>query len=76
MRGTTMLRALRSRNYRLYFAGQGVSLIGTWIQTIALSWLGFTLARPAFLLGLVGLAAPLPTLVLPPVAGVVADRSR
>ncbi len=69
-----MLRALRSRNYRLYFAGQGISLIGTWIQTIALSWLVYTMTRSAFLLGIVGFSAQIPTLVLAPIAGVVADR--
>jgi MFS family permease len=69
-----VLRALRSRNYRLYFAGQGISLVGTWIQTIALSWLVYTLTRSAFLLGLVGFSAQIATLLLAPIAGVIADR--
>jgi MFS family permease len=74
LRGAAMLRALHSRNYRLYFAGQGVSLIGTWIQTIALTWLVYTLTHSAFLLGLVGFSAQIATFLLAPVAGVVADR--
>jgi hypothetical protein len=49
-----LFRALRSRNYRLFFAGQGVSLIGTWITRIAASWLVYRLTESAFLLGLVG----------------------
>lgn len=69
-----LLRALRSRNYRLYFAGQGISLIGTWIQTIALSWLVYSLTHSAFLLGLVGFSAQIATFLLAPFAGVVADR--
>ncbi|MDD5563755.1 MAG: MFS transporter [Thermoanaerobaculaceae bacterium] len=69
-----MLRALKSRNYRLFIAGQGVSLIGTWIQQIAMSWLVYTLTRSAFLLGVVGFSSQIGTFVLSPVAGVVADR--
>jgi len=68
------LRALRSRNYRLYFAGQGLSLIGTWIQNIALSWLVFSLTGSAFLLGLVGFSAQIATFALSPFAGVLVDR--
>jgi len=70
-----LLRALGSRNYRLFMAGQGISLIGTWIQQIALAWLVYTLTRSAFLLGLVGFASQIGSFVLAPVAGVVADRS-
>ncbi|HVN76734.1 MAG TPA: MFS transporter [Thermoanaerobaculaceae bacterium] len=68
-------RALQSRNYRLFIGGQGISLIGTWIQQIALSWLVYTLTRSAFLLGLVGFSSQIGSFVLAPVAGVVADRS-
>jgi MFS family permease len=68
------MRALRSRNCRLYFAGQGISLIGTSTQTIALSGLVYTLTRSAFLLGLVGFSAQIATFTLAPFAGVVADR--
>ncbi len=69
-----LLRALRYRNYRLYFAGQGISLIGTWIQNLALSWLVYSLTHSAFLLGVVGFSSQIGTFVLAPVAGVVADR--
>lgn len=69
-----LLRALGSRNYRLFIAGQGVSLVGTWIQQIALSWLVYTLTRSAFLLGLVGFSAQIGTFIFSPVAGVAADR--
>ena len=70
-----VLRAFGSRNYRLFMTGQGVSLIGTWIQQIALSWLVYTLTRSAFLLGVVGFSSQIGSFVLSPVAGVVADRS-
>ncbi len=73
-RGGGVLRALRSRNYRLYFAGQGISLVGTWIQTIALSWLVYSMTHSAFLLGLVGFSAQIATFLLVPFAGVVVDR--
>jgi MFS family permease len=69
-----VLRALRSRNYRLYFAGQGLSLIGTWIQNIALAWLVYTMTRSAFLLGVVGFSAQIATFLLSPFAGVFVDR--
>ncbi len=70
-----VLRALGSRNYRLFMGGQGISLIGTWIQQIALSWLVYTLTRSAFLLGLVAFSSQIGSFVLAPIAGVVADRS-
>ncbi len=69
-----VLRALRSRNYRLFIAGQGISLVGTWIQQIAMSWLVYTLTHSAFLLGLVGFSSQIGMFVLSPLAGVVADR--
>lgn len=69
-----LLRALRSRNYRLFAAGQGISLIGTWMQQVAMGWLVYRLTGSAFLLGVVGFASQIPTLVLTPVAGVLADR--
>jgi MFS family permease len=69
-----LLRALGSRNYRLFMSGQGISLIGTWIQQIALAWLVYTLTRSAFLLGLVGFCSQIGSFVLSPVGGVVADR--
>ncbi|MFN3683853.1 MAG: MFS transporter [Fimbriimonadaceae bacterium] len=68
-------RALRHRNYRLYFAGQGVSLIGTWMQRVAMSWLVYRLTGSAAWLGLVGFAGNLPTFLLAPLAGAWIDRS-
>lgn len=67
-------RALASRNYRLYFAGQLVSLAGTWMQQIAMVWLAWRLSNSAQVLGLVGFASQIPILFLGPVAGVVTDR--
>ena len=69
-----MLRALRHRNYRLFFSGQGTSLIGTWITRIATSWLVYRLTGSATMLGLVGFAGQVPTFLLAPFAGVWVDR--
>ena len=69
-----LLRALRSRNYRLFVAGQSVSLIGTWMQQVAMSWLVYRLTGSAMLLGLVGFTSQIPTLFIAPIAGVLADR--
>lgn len=66
--------SLRHRNYRLFFSGQLVSLIGTWLQSVAQSWLVLQLTNSALALGLVGAAGGAPLLVLSPVGGVVADR--
>src|SRR5512140_2396463 len=68
------IRALRSRNYRLFFGGQSVSLIGTWMTRIATSWLVYRLTGSAFLLGMVGFAGQIPTFILGPFAGVWVDR--
>jgi MFS family permease len=67
-------RALRSRNFQLFFAGQGVSLIGTWMTRIAMSWLVYRLTGSAALLGVVGFASQIPAFVLGPIAGVWIDR--
>ena len=67
-------RALRSRNYKLFFTGQGVSLIGTWMTRIATSWLVYRLTGSAALLGIVGFASQIPAFVLGPLAGVWVDR--
>jgi MFS family permease len=67
-------RALRHRNYRLFFAGQGISLIGTWITRVATSWLVYRLSGSALLLGIVGFAGQIPTFFLAPLAGVWVDR--
>jgi MFS family permease len=68
------LRALRSRNYRLFFTGQTVSLIGTWMTQVATSWLVYRLTGSPWLLGIVGFAARIPTFLLGPFAGVWVDR--
>jgi MFS family permease len=70
------LRAFRHRDFRLYFAGQGISQTGTWLQTIATSWLIYHLSGSAFLLGLASFAQFIPMLVLGPFAGVWVDRRR
>jgi MFS family permease len=69
-----LLRALRSRNYRLFVAGQSVSLVGTWMQQVAMSWLVYRLTGSVFLLGIIGFTSQIPTFLLAPVAGVLADR--
>jgi MFS family permease len=69
-----MLRALQHRNYRLFFGGQIVSLIGTWITTTATSWLVFRLTGSPFLLGVVGFAGQFPAFLLGPFAGILVDR--
>jgi MFS family permease len=67
-------RALRHRNYRLFFVGQGVSLVGTWITRVATAWLVYRLTNSAWLLGIVGFAGQIPTFVVAPFAGVAVDR--
>ncbi len=69
-----IVRAFRYRNYRLFYTGQGISLIGTWMQRIALSWLVYRLTGSAFLLGVVGFAGQIPASVVAPLGGVLADR--
>src|SRR5262245_66519147 len=68
------LRAPRYRSFRVFFVGQGVSIFGTWMQTLATSWLIYRLTGSAFMLGLSTAALQLPMLVLSPIAGVLADR--
>jgi MFS family permease len=68
------VRALRHRNYRLFFGGQSVSLVGTWMTRIATSWLVYRLTGSAWLLGVVGFAGQIPTFLLAPFAGVWVDR--
>src|SRR4029450_1492727 len=69
-----LIRALRYRNYRLFFSGQSISLIGTWMTRIATSWLVYRLTNSALLLGLVGFVGQLPSFLLAPFAGVLVDR--
>ncbi len=68
-------RALRHRNFRLFVSGQLVSLVGTWMQTVAQSWLVYRLTGSAALLGLVGFASQIPVFLLAPLGGTIADRS-
>src|SRR5208337_4939534 len=68
-----MLRAFAHRDYRLFFSGQLVSLIGTWMQSVAQSWLVYRLSGSAVLLGLVGFAGQIPVFLLAPVGGGLAD---
>jgi MFS family permease len=70
-----LARALRHRNYRLFFSGQSVSLVGTWITRVATSWLVYRLTGSELLLGIVGFCGQIPTLLLTPFAGVFVDRS-
>jgi MFS family permease len=69
-----LLRALRHRNYKLFFSGQTVSLVGTWITRIATSWLVYRLTGSELLLGVVGFCGQIPTLLLSPLTGVLVDR--
>jgi MFS family permease len=74
LRTSPVLYALRHRNFRLFFAGQGISLIGSWMQTIGQAWLVMQLTHSAFLLGVVGSLQWLPVLLLSLPAGVLVDR--
>jgi len=69
-----MGRALKHRNYRLFFFGQGTSLIGTWLTRVATAWLVYRLTNSAMLLGIVSFAGQIPTFLLAPFAGVLVDR--
>ena len=68
------LRALRHRNFQLFFSGQLISLIGTWMQSVAQAWLVYRLTGSSFLLGSVGFASQFPVFVVAPLGGIVADR--
>ncbi len=71
---TSIFRSLRYRNYRLFFAGQSISLIGTWMQMLAVGWLIYRMTNKPFLLGLLPFLGQLPTFALTPLTGVWADR--
>ena len=73
-RYNTIFRSLRYRNYRLFFAGQSISLIGTWMQRLAMPWLVYHMTGSAFLLGAVSFAGQIPSFLLSPLAGVLTDR--
>jgi MFS family permease len=69
-----MLRSLRHRNFQLFFSGQLISLVGTWMQNIAQSWLVYRLTGSSLLLGIVGFAGQIPVFLLAPIGGMAADR--
>jgi MFS family permease len=68
------IRALKRRNFKLFFGGQIISLVGTWMQRIAMGWLVYRLTNSPFMLGAVGFAGQIPTFLLAPLGGVFADR--
>jgi MFS family permease len=70
----TTLRALRHRNFQLFFSGQLISLIGTWMQTVAQAWLVYRMTKSALLLGSVGFASQIPVFLMAPFGGITADR--
>lgn len=69
-----LFRSLKHRNFRLFFTGQSISLIGTWMQMTAVAWLVWRMSHSAFLLGFVGFSSRIPAFVLAPFAGVLVDR--
>src|SRR4051794_13738232 len=69
-----MGRALAHRDYRLFFGGQCISQVGTWVQQMTVVWLAYRITQDAFLVGVVGFCAQFPTFVLAPLAGVCSDR--
>jgi MFS family permease len=74
-RSGRLFRALAHRNFRLYLAGQGISIIGTWMQHVAMAWLVYQLTGSPIWLGIVGFAGQIPALFLTPLAGSLIDRS-
>ncbi|WP_013323364.1 MFS transporter [Gloeothece verrucosa] len=71
---TNLLRALESRNYRLFFGGQCISLIGTWMTQVAAVWLVYQLTNSALLLGIVGFSSQIPNFFVTPFSGILVDR--
>jgi len=74
MRLPATLRALQYRNFQLFFSGQLISLIGTWMQTVAQAWLVYRLTGSSVLLGAIGFSSQIPIFILSPIGGIVADR--
>jgi MFS family permease len=70
----TTLRALRHRNFQLFFSGQLISLTGTWMQNVAQAWLVYSMTKSALLLGTVGFASQIPVFLVAPFGGITADR--
>jgi MFS family permease len=73
-RARDMVRSLRHRNFQLFFSGQLISLIGTWMQNVAQSWLVYRITGSSLLLGVVGFAGQIPVFLLAPIGGMAADR--
>src|ERR1700733_15658656 len=73
-RAAGTFRALRHRNFQLFFGGQIISLVGTWMQTVAQAWLIYRITGSGALLGLLGFVGQIPIFLLSPLAGLVADR--
>ena len=73
-RAAVTFRALRHRNFQLFFGGQIISLVGTWMQTVAEAWLVYRLTGSSVLLGVLGFVSQIPIFLLSPLAGLVADR--
>ncbi|MFH1189928.1 MAG: MFS transporter [Candidatus Omnitrophota bacterium] len=69
-----IFRTLRYRNFRIFFIGQNISLIGTWMHTVAMGWLVYRLTNSALLLGVVAFSSQIPAFILSPLGGVAADR--
>ncbi len=69
-----IFRALKYRNFRLFFFGQSISLVGTWMQAIAMGWLVYRMTNSPVLLGIVGFSSQIPSFILGPFAGIMADR--
>ena len=67
-------RALADPDFRLYFSGQALSLIGTWVQRVAMAWITYRVTGSAFMLGLITFSGQIPSLILSPVGGMLADR--
>ena len=68
-------RALQHKNLKLFVSGQSLSLIGTWIQQVAVTWLVYRLTNSAFMLGIVGFSGQFPLFIIAPFAGVLADKA-
>src|ERR1700682_5535321 len=73
-RMAALFRSLKHRNFQLFFSGQIISLVGTWMQTVAEAWLIYRLTGSSVLLGVLGFVSQIPIFLLSPVAGLAADR--
>src|ERR1700693_5356036 len=73
-RAALSFRALTHRNFRLFFGGQIISLVGTWMQTVAQAWLIYRISGSSVLLGVLGFVSQIPIFLLSPLAGLAADR--